>query len=165
MFLACGARSGLPAGADGHPASTTASATTSTTTSASTTGTGGAPTLVCHLLQLIVTVDDLGLGDVVQPNLVTLSTSPTTFDIEHLGDTLVIGQIVEMSSSAPQLRVRSWTDNGPTWSVNIPVEGAVAGPVELLTSDGLDSILVAWSELPPGAAFHRVRRARLDCTP
>jgi len=77
----------------------------------------------------------------------------------------VIGQIVEMSSSAPQLRIRSWTDNGPTWSVNIPVEGAVAGPVELLTSDGADSILVAWSELPPGAAFHRVRRARLDCTP
>jgi hypothetical protein len=98
-------------------------------------------------------------------SLVDTDALPGSFDVEHLGDTLVIGQVVEQSSSAPQVRVHGWTGDGPTWSVDIPLEGALAGPVELLASDGADSLLVAWSELAPGAAFHRVRIARLDCTP
>jgi hypothetical protein len=68
-------------------------------------------------------------------------------------------------TAAPQLRVRGWNSLGPTWSVDIPAFGTVTGPVELLTPESADSVLVAWSELPPGAAFHRVRVARLECTP
>src|ERR1700722_17870765 len=56
-------------------------------------------------------------------------------------------------------------ESGATlWSATVQTDGTVAGALSLRAAPDGSSLLLAWSELPPGGTKHRIRVARLDCT-
>lgn len=89
---------------------------------------------------------------------------PTSFDVEPLGDTVVIGAVDEVAGSDDQIQVAALDENGSVvWSTSFAAGGSVDGPLSLKTAPDGSAVLVAWSELAPGASSHRLRIARLSC--
>jgi hypothetical protein len=90
---------------------------------------------------------------------------PTSFAIAPFGTELVIAAVDQMAGGNDQVQVNAMDESGATtWSATVQTGGAVDGAVSLRAAPDESSLLLAWSELPPGATTHRLRVARLDCS-
>lgn len=89
---------------------------------------------------------------------------PTSFDVAARGDGLVVAMVDRVPGSPDRVQLTGISKSGiAAWLNVFATDGTVEGPLSLLVSPDGASLLVAWSELPPGATAHRLRVARLDC--
>lgn len=86
-----------------------------------------------------------------------------SFVLTTIDDDLVLATVDDASASGTQITVRRIDTAGAiTWSTTLDVTGALDGEPSIMSATGR-GVVVAWSELPAGAAGHRIRIARLDC--
>jgi hypothetical protein len=89
----------------------------------------------------------------------------TSFAIESFGAELVVAGVTRMAGSNDHIPVIALDESSVSpWGMTVPTEGTVDGAVSLRASPDGSSLLLAWSELPPGGTTHRLRVARIDCS-
>jgi hypothetical protein len=120
----------------------------------------GEPTLTAGVVS-----DALTLGTTFPVAAVHGALVPSSFAIESFGGALVVAAVDQVAGSNDQVQVSAMDQSGATlWSATVPTDGTVEGALSVRAAPDGSSLLLAWSELPPGGTTHRIRVARLDCT-
>jgi hypothetical protein len=120
----------------------------------------GEPTLTAGILSSALTLDTMFPVAAAQGVLVTSS-----FAVESLGGALVVAAVDQVAGSNDQVQVGAMDESGAAlWSATVQTDGTVEGALSLRAAPDGSSLLLAWSELPPGGMTQRIRVARLDCT-
>lgn len=89
---------------------------------------------------------------------------PGTFAVERRKDALILAMATTGQGGSSRIDVTSWNSVGDiVWKLDFAAAGAIDAPITLLTAPEADAFLVVWSELPTGAAVHRLRIARIAC--